>query len=70
MAIFLSDTDLLDLQTLLALACGRSHTATKGKARTKACFLFTTLDIERAARGLPAPSPPWSASNLHGPQPA
>jgi hypothetical protein len=64
LTIQMSDLELIDNQIAVALACNRGRIVTKGKARKQMCLLFTALNLERIARDLPSPGPPWSSSDI------
>lgn len=60
----LTDLQLQQAQLALQLACGRSHGALAHRRQGWYCFLGRVLDIERQARGLPAPPPTAHVSEL------
>ncbi len=64
-----TDVQLNDATIMAELACGKSHSAVKGKGKQVACTLVQLLKIERAARGLPPlPSPPQASNFSASPQ--
>lgn len=49
----LSDQQLLELQHVLSLACGRSKTIFKNKFRPRFCLGWQVLESEARRRGMP-----------------
>ena len=60
----LTDLELWNSQVMLAIACGRNHSAFKKSRRQHYCILFDALKLESDFRGLPHPTAPYGVGDL------
>lgn len=63
----LTDFALRQTQISLGLACGRSHSASKGNPRKYLCNLLELTKQESAKRGVVFPNPPYHAGDVKAP---
>ena len=56
-----TDEQLTFSMLMLALSCGKSHTALREPRRQVFCFLGEVLKVEADLRGLPTPVAPYHA---------